>query len=909
MKPALDIRKKLDLLLLLVVLPLAGVALAGKPVLRYLEFPPLTQYVTHPPFSWAAFIGLAVATVAFLTPFIVRVLRHQTQVPTSDACPSKPRARSASGRSRVRLPTSDFPPWGWLGVAITCGAWFLAWTRFAWFEPLQIFVFTPIWVGFVIGINALTYRRTGHCLLTDRPRYLIGLFIVSAGFWWYFEYLNRFVQNWYYVRIADLSRLQYFLCGTLPFSTVLPAVLSMNELLTSYPRLSAGLDRFARIDVRRPRLLAWFALVTSCAGLTAIGIWPDFLFPLLWLAPLVIIVSVQAIRGERTILSGLAKGDWRRIYLLALAALVCGFFWEFWNSRSFAKWIYNVPFVGRFKFFEMPVLGYAGYLPFGLECAVVAELLLRRRARHAATADAAVGTRPGLATVCKYGNAAIAIFIAGWFFIGPGLIFLRDLSDPALRGPEIPRIAWRLHRALTPRYARWARARVASGKAAHLHLYDVPSTEWPMFGSVYYLWATEALQKAWDQDNSLAPEPPRVYARATIVAAVDLIVDPIHHTWVKTHWGADYLHTENVFFRSLLIAGLTSYENLIGDGKHLALLRDQVETLAAELDASPHGVLEDYPDECYPIDVLSAVACIQRADKVLGTDHSAFVARAVRGFSGRMLDRRGLIPYLVDDRTGRLYGPSRGVGNSYVCIFAPELWPERARDWYKRYEQHFWQDKGWAAGFREYPRELEPEFAHYMRGRLFYDVDAGPIIAGFSPAANAFGVAAAKVNGRLDHAYTLATQVLASTWPLPNGSLLVPQLLSSRAHAPYLGETCLLFFFSRQPHASAALVTGGHKPGCVYIGMAIYFVPGLLIVVATLLALRRWRRRRGRIVVPHQTVQFAAWLAVLATALGLLALGFAGSTALTALVALCFPRGVRQRHTAEPHAAAEPSAQ
>jgi hypothetical protein len=30
-----------------------------------------------------------------------------------------------------------------------------------------------------------------------------------------------------------------------------------------------------------------------------------------------------------------------------------------------------VPFVQRFHIFEMPILGYAGYLPFGLECMVV----------------------------------------------------------------------------------------------------------------------------------------------------------------------------------------------------------------------------------------------------------------------------------------------------------------------------------------------------------------------------------------------------------------------------------------------------------------------------------------------------------------------------------------------------------
>jgi hypothetical protein len=67
------------------------------------------------------------------------------------------------------------------------------------------------------------------------------------------------------------------------------------------------------------------------------------------------------------------RGDWRRVGLLALAALICGFFREMWNFHSLAKWIYAVPCVNRFHLFEMPLLGYAGYIPFGLECAVVAE--------------------------------------------------------------------------------------------------------------------------------------------------------------------------------------------------------------------------------------------------------------------------------------------------------------------------------------------------------------------------------------------------------------------------------------------------------------------------------------------------------------------------------------------------------
>jgi hypothetical protein len=37
-----------------------------------------------------------------------------------------------------------------------------------------------------------------------------------------------------------------------------------------------------------------------------------------------------------------------------------------------------VPFVQRWPVFEMPLLGYTGYLPFGLECGLVAVWVLGR---------------------------------------------------------------------------------------------------------------------------------------------------------------------------------------------------------------------------------------------------------------------------------------------------------------------------------------------------------------------------------------------------------------------------------------------------------------------------------------------------------------------------------------------------
>jgi hypothetical protein len=106
------------------------------------------------------------------------------------------------------------------------------------------------------------------------------------------------------------------------------------------------------------------------------------------MAPLVLITSLQILRREETIFYGIGQGDWRLLWLSALAALVCGIFWEMWNYKSLSHWEYAIPFVHGFQIFEMPILGYAGYPPFGLECLALAQFLFPesyREMRHPAS--------------------------------------------------------------------------------------------------------------------------------------------------------------------------------------------------------------------------------------------------------------------------------------------------------------------------------------------------------------------------------------------------------------------------------------------------------------------------------------------------------------------------------------------
>lgn len=347
------------LLALLIGLPLVGILAAGKSISQYCEFPPLTQYVSHAPFSWVVFTLLAVFGV-----FIGLLLLGQV------------RGKTPSKQSRSKAyHLYHFPWWAMAGLILMVVSWILAWNRFSWFVSLQPHTFIPLWLGYILIINGLTFLRSGRCLLTERTLYFLSLFPVSSLFWWFFEYLNRFVQNWYYVGVEGMNGIEYVLHASLAFSTVLPAVLSTEKLFSTFPQLTGPLKSsyIIRCETLRPPI--FIIVLFSGAGLAGIGIWPDYLFPALWLSPLVLVVTVQKLSGISTFIDSIGVGDWRPVWLPALAALFCGFFWEMWNVNSYAHWVYSIPFVDTAHVFEMPILGFLGYLPFGLECMGVATLV------------------------------------------------------------------------------------------------------------------------------------------------------------------------------------------------------------------------------------------------------------------------------------------------------------------------------------------------------------------------------------------------------------------------------------------------------------------------------------------------------------------------------------------------------
>ena len=360
----------------LVGVPLACCVLAGKKDILDLVFtvaPKTEDWGSRPellwncrkPFAWWAFAAVLGVIAAWAVPFAIRF------------------AKAARGGKGAFMAKRRFPWWGWLGVAVLLGGWTLAWTRFPWMPvACQRQTYLPLWIGLILIANALCFRRSGRSLLTHATGPFLWSFPASSIFWWFFEYLNRYVWNWYYVGIAGIGDFQYIVFATLSFATVLPGIASVAAWLGTYrcfaPEAYAGMWR---VNVQSPLSIAVLALL-SAYGLVGIVFIPEFAYPFLWISPLMVFVLVQVLLKERSVLDDLASGDWSLVFRFGIAALVCGLCWETWNYWSLAKWIYAVPYVHRFQIWEMPLLGFGGYLPFGMECAAVAAWLSPKLVRR-----------------------------------------------------------------------------------------------------------------------------------------------------------------------------------------------------------------------------------------------------------------------------------------------------------------------------------------------------------------------------------------------------------------------------------------------------------------------------------------------------------------------------------------------
>lgn len=248
-----------------------------------------------------------------------------------------------------------------IGLALIAVAWPLAWFGPS---PYSEYTFFPLWLGYILTVDGLTFRRTGTSLFhRDRRRFAL-LFVFSIPLWWVFEFANRYLRNWEYILPREFSPLAYAALASLAFSTVMPAIFVTAEFGRTF-RLFAPARRWVRIAPSAGGLVLIGLL--GLAMFVAALVFPDVAFPLVWIGLFLLVDVVNALTDGQSIAGHVADGRWDTVLVLFMAGIVCGFFWEMWNEWSMPKWVYNVPHVEGPKLFEMPWLGYGGYFPFALE--------------------------------------------------------------------------------------------------------------------------------------------------------------------------------------------------------------------------------------------------------------------------------------------------------------------------------------------------------------------------------------------------------------------------------------------------------------------------------------------------------------------------------------------------------------
>lgn len=301
---------------------------------------------------------------------------------------------------------------GFIGLAILAVSEVL---MLAGVEPFTTWFYHLAWWSYIFIVDQAVYQLKGDSLWTKRRREFLVLIPTSVVVWMIFDGINVYLKNWYYVGISHEEWVRwtgYFIA----YGTVLPGIFETTELLEA-------LGLYSRSRVKPlPRTTGWYwpFTLTGIIFLFAPMFWPRYFFPLVWGGFIFLLEPILHARGGRSLMREWENGSLRTFCLLLTAGLICGVLWEFWNFWAVSKWVYDIPYVGRLKVFEMPILGFGGFPPFALECyAMTGFVSLFRGGKGWQTGQA---ERPGRTSTAAMALGVI-LFLAIYIMVGRSIEF------------------------------------------------------------------------------------------------------------------------------------------------------------------------------------------------------------------------------------------------------------------------------------------------------------------------------------------------------------------------------------------------------------------------------------------------------------------------------------------------------
>lgn len=221
-------------------------------------------------------------------------------------------------------------------------------------EPFASWYIPIIWYGYILFVDSIVLKLSGKSLISSGINKFILIILISIPIWSVYEFYNFVTNNWVYNEFYTL------IIHIVDFTIILPALLESMDLF-----LALGV--FNKFKCRGFKATNKQLSIMILSGVVLILIpWivPLYFFWGMWAAMFLLFDPINYLLGNDSLIADFKKKSLNRFLSLGAGGLLCGLLWEFWNYYAVPKWFYTVPLVNFWKVFEMPLLGYLGYIPF-----------------------------------------------------------------------------------------------------------------------------------------------------------------------------------------------------------------------------------------------------------------------------------------------------------------------------------------------------------------------------------------------------------------------------------------------------------------------------------------------------------------------------------------------------------------
>lgn len=220
------------------------------------------------------------------------------------------------------------------------------------------FSYPLIWWGLLPLLDAINWRRNHESLWRTGPGHFVGVTLpLSVLYWLLFEALNLLAPQWHY-RGGIESIPGQCVFGFISFATVIPIVVECFWLVGGCLCVSTQL----RSNIVRAKAAL---VVLGLAALAVPAVRKEFYIAgLMWIGPGLLLVSF--VRWP------VCSAPGRNAIAGFFGTLLAGFLWEFSNYWARTQWQYSI-LPNQAHLFEMPLVGYLGFVPFGVSTLIVYE--------------------------------------------------------------------------------------------------------------------------------------------------------------------------------------------------------------------------------------------------------------------------------------------------------------------------------------------------------------------------------------------------------------------------------------------------------------------------------------------------------------------------------------------------------